>query len=214
MIQVAPSILAADFARLGDELARTEQSGSDLVHFDVMDGVFVPNISFGLPVLESIRKHSTLPFDVHLMIADPIRYVERFAAAGADGITFHVESESDTAACLREIRRAGKRTGLSLRPGTSVESLFPYLEDTNLVLVMTVEPGFGGQSFLVPMLDKIAALREYAERHGLSYDIEVDGGINRETAKLCVDAGANILVAGSFLYGAADMKAAVASLKS
>ena len=213
-MKISASILAADFAKLGEELTRTEQSGADMLHFDVMDGVFVPNISFGLPVLHSIRSHTNLYFDTHLMITDPLRYIDAFADAGADGITVHLESQSDPAACLKAIHAKGKQAGLSIRPKTPVEALFPYLHETDLVLVMTVEPGFGGQSFMPDMLSKITELRQYAAREKLSFDIEVDGGINPATAGLCVAAGANVLVAGSNLYGAADMGQAVAALRA
>lgn len=209
---ISASILAADFARLGEELTRTKDCGAQMAHIDVMDGVFVPNISFGLPVLKSIRPHSDLFFDTHLMIIDPQRYVADFAKAGADGITIHVESNSDTAACLQAIHACGKRAGISVKPATPVEAVYPYLQDTDMVLIMTVEPGFGGQGFLHETLPKIAALRDYITKHNLAIDIEVDGGINAQTAKLCRDAGANVLVAGSYLYGAADMKQAAASL--
>lgn len=184
-----------------------------MLHLDVMDGVFVPNISFGLPVLSSLRPCDGLYFDTHLMITDPIRYIDAFIDAGSDGVTVHFESESDPAACLRAIRARGRRAGISLRPGTPAEKLFPLLPGADLALVMTVEPGFGGQSFMGDMIPKISALREFAEREGLSFDIEVDGGINAATGKLCADAGADILVAGSYLFGASDMGAAVRALK-
>ncbi len=208
-IRISPSLLAADFTCLDRELARMERAGADMLHLDVMDGVFVPNISFGLPVIASIRRATSLPFDLHLMIADPLRYVPAFAEAGADMITFHLESNSDPAETIAAIHAAGRQAGLSVRPGTPVEALFPFLDTLDLALIMSVEPGFGGQSFLSDTPDRIRALRGRAP--GLP--INVDGGINAKTAALCRDAGADILVSGSFLFGAEDAAAAVASLR-
>ena len=212
-ILISPSILAADFTVLGAEIARMEKAGADMLHIDVMDGVFVPNISFGLPVIKSIRKSTGLFFDVHLMICDPLAYVERFAAAGADGITFHFESRSCPEKGVDAIRAAGKKVGVSIRPGTPVSAVLPLLEKIDMLLIMTVEPGFGGQSFMMDTLEKIRTVREYATECKIPLDIQVDGGINGETARLATKAGANVLVAGSYLFRSGDAKAAVASLR-
>ncbi len=193
---ISPSLLAADFSCLDREIARMEKAGADCLHLDIMDGVFVPNISFGVPVVSSIRKTTGIPFDLHLMIADPFSYAEPFAKAGADWITFHLESNSDPRKTIDEIHRLGKKAGLSIRPGTPAEELFPYLDSLDMALVMSVEPGFGGQQFLDSCLPKITAIRERAPHLRIS----VDGGINIETGRLCRDAGADMLVAGSFLF--------------
>lgn len=212
-VLISPSILAADFTRLGQEIARMEQAGADMLHIDVMDGVFVPNISFGLPVVKSIRRVTGLFFDVHLMIQNPAAYVERFAAAGADGITFHLEAESDPAEVIRKIRGTGKKVGISIRPATAFSEIRPFLEQIDMVLVMTVEPGFGGQSFMTDMLEKIRAIRGYAEENELSLDIEVDGGINEKTAAVAAKAGANVLVSGSYVFHSADAQKTMSLLR-
>jgi ribulose-phosphate 3-epimerase len=214
MVQVAPSILSADFARLADDCRRLVTPDNPMLHVDVMDGVFVPNLSLGIPVLKSLAK--ALPeaiYDVHLMIVDPARYVQRFAEAGADYITVHYEAESPVRAALRAIREAGCKPGLSLRPGTAVEQLFPLLDECDLVLVMSVEPGFGGQHFMPGAPARISALRREACRRGLRLRLEVDGGINETTAPLCIEAGADILVAGSAVFSAADPAAMIRRLK-
>ena len=204
MVKIAPSILAADFARLGEEIAGVETA--DYLHFDVMDGVFVSNISIGLPVLESVRRITDMTLDVHLMITSPARYVSRFAGAGGDIVVFHVEAETaeNTRTAISEIHALGKRAGLSVKPGTPADSLLPYIEDLDLVLVMTVEPGFGGQEFMPGMLAKIERLKQIIDSRSLNCEIEVDGGINVETAKMCAQAGANVLVAGSDIFRSAD----------
>jgi len=212
---VSPSILSADFAHLGSDCRTVLDAGAQMLHYDVMDGHFVPNISFGVPVLKSL--HKALPdafYDVHLMIDDPLTYAEPFAKAGASLITFHLECGCDTAATLARIKALGCKTGLSVKPHTSVQALFPYLDQLDLALVMSVEPGFGGQKFMPMALDKIRALREEIDRRGLSCLVEVDGGVDAVTGPACVEAGADVLVAGSAVFGAADPAAAVAGLKA
>lgn len=215
MAMVSPSILSADFAHLGSDCRAVLDAGAQMLHYDVMDGHFVPNISFGMPVLKSL--HKALPdafYDVHLMIDDPLTYAEPFAKAGASLITFHLECGCDTAATLARIKALGCKTGLSVKPHTSVQALFPYLDQLDLALVMSVEPGFGGQKFMPMALDKIRALREEIDRRGLSCLVEVDGGVDAVTGPACVEAGADVLVAGSAVFGAADPAAAVAGLKT
>lgn len=209
---ISASILSADFACLGDEIERAVSHGCDMIHFDVMDGHFVPNISYGVPVLKSLKKCTDKPYDVHLMISNPIDYVDAFADAGADIITFHVEADSDIAATIEKVKARGIKVGLTLKPATPAEEVFPYINDIDMVLVMTVEPGFGGQSFMSDMLDKISAIREKAVELGKDLDIEVDGGIDGTTAPLVKAAGANVLVSGSYLFKAKDIDSAVASL--
>ena len=215
MAMVSPSILSADFAHLGSDCRAVLDAGAQMLHYDVMDGHFVPNISFGVPVLKSL--HKALPdafYDVHLMIDDPLTYAEPFAKAGASLITFHLECGCDTAATLARIKALGCKTGLSVKPHTSVQALFPYLDQLDLALVMSVESGFGGQKFMPMALDKIHALREEIDRRGLSCLVEVDGGVDAVTGPACVEAGADVLVAGSAVFGAADPAAAVAGLKA
>lgn len=215
MLQIAPSILAADFSALGADCSRILAAGADCLHFDVMDGTFVPNISVGLPVLNGLAKAVPAVYDVHLMIQRPAEYVQRFADAGADWITFHVEADGDPETILDAIHAAGKKAGVSVRPGTPAEAVFPLLPKLDLVLVMSVEPGFGGQKFMPAALGKIRALRAEALRTGCTgVQIEVDGGINDVTGAQCAAAGADILVAGSALFGAADPAAAVRSLRA
>lgn len=214
-MKISPSLLAADFARLGEELKEIEAAGADMLHLDVMDGVFVPNISFGMPVIASLRKVSRLFFDVHIMIVDPIRYIDSLAKAGADGITFHVEAAEDVGAVIRKIKDHGLKAGLTLRPGTPVEEVLPWLPRLDLLLVMTVEPGFGGQSFMAGMMDKVSAIRREARRLGREdLLIQVDGGVDRDTAAACGRAGANCLVAGSAIFGKADYAAQVAAIRA
>lgn len=213
MVKVAPSMLSADFSKLGSELSMVERSGADWVHLDVMDGAFVPNITFGAPVVKAIRPYTDLPFDVHLMIQDPIRYVKDFADAGADYITVHVEAEGDIKGAIAKIRELGKHPGISLNPDTPVESLTEFLPLVDLVLVMTVQPGFGGQKFRENGPGKISALRKMADATGRDIVISVDGGINRDTGKRCADAGADVLVAGSFLFKMKDMSPEIALWK-
>ena len=211
--KVSASILSADFGNLEKELRRAEESGCDLIHFDVMDGHFVPNLSYGVPVLKSIRHCCSIPFDVHLMITDPLKYIDAFADAGADHITFHEEIEGDVREVIEKIRSRGLTAGMSVKPHTPVEKVYEYLDALDMVLIMTVEPGFGGQGFIPETLDKISALRDEITRRGLAVDIEVDGGIGYNTSPKVREAGANVLVSGSYLFKAEDMAAAVQSLK-
>ena len=204
LIKIAPSILSADFTRLGAEIESVRDA--DYLHFDVMDGIFVPNISVGIPVLESVRKFTAMTLDVHLMITEPVRYVKCFCDAGADLVVIHAEADTPerTAEALDIIRDCGKMPGLSLKPKTPVDVILPYIDSLELVLVMTVEPGFGGQKFMTDQLDKIKALRTLISDRNLRCELEVDGGINTETARLTVGAGADVLVAGSAVFGAPD----------
>jgi len=215
MLKIAPSILAADFDRLGEEVEDIRRSGADLVHFDVMDGLFVPNISIGIPVLESLRRETTLPIDVHLMVDRPIRFARTFCVSGADHVTVHVEADTVEAnlKAIEQIHAMGKTAGISLKPGTPALAAEPFLKVSDMILVMTVEPGFGGQSFMTDMLPKITALRQRLDEVNPACDIEVDGGINAQTAALVRRAGANVLVAGSFVFSSADRAAAIAALR-
>lgn len=209
---VSASILSADFLNLGSEIKRAEDAGCRYIHFDVMDGVFVPNISYGLPVLKAVAREARSVLDVHLMITDPIKYVEKFAEKGADIITFHLESESDTAETIKKIHSIGKKAGLAIKPKTSVSEAEKYIDMIDMLLVMTVEPGFGGQGFMQDMPEKITAAKKFISERGLAVPIEVDGGINNNTAELVKNAGADILVAGSYLFKSSDIKTAVHSL--
>lgn len=207
---VSASILSADFLNLGSEIKRAEAAGCRYIHFDVMDGVFVPNISYGLPVLKAVAGAARSILDVHLMITDPLKYVERFAEKGADIITVHIESESDTAETIEKIHSLGKKAGLAIKPKTPVSAAEKYIDIIDMLLIMTVEPGFGGQGFMSDMPDKIERARKLIG--GRAVPIEVDGGINGSTAELVKNAGADILVAGSYLFKAQDMSAAVKGL--
>lgn len=213
MAIISPSILSADFCRLEEDCRRVLDAGAEMLHYDVMDGHFVPNISFGVPVLASL--HRGMPsafFDVHLMISHPLAYVDAFAKAGADLINFHLESEDDPGAVLDAIRAAGCKAGMTIKPGTPAEALSPWLDRLDLVLVMSVEPGFGGQKFQSSALRKLEALKAEREARGLQFLLEVDGGVNAETAPFCVEAGADVLVAGSAVFSAADPAAEVRAL--
>ncbi|NLU45722.1 MAG: ribulose-phosphate 3-epimerase [Euryarchaeota archaeon] len=209
MTKVAPSMLSADFSRLGEELRRIEQAGADWAHIDVMDGVFVPNITIGPSVIGSIRHISEMPFDVHLMIRDPLRYVDAFTEAGADMLTVHAEAEGSIPETLRRIRDNGVAAGITLNPPTPIAELDRYLADVDLVLIMTVQAGFGGQQFKEDCLHKIEYVRRWADDHNPGLEISVDGGINRLTGRRAVEAGATVLAAGSSLFGAADMAAEI-----
>ncbi len=208
-MKVSPSILTCDFAHIIEELQYVKNSGADMVHLDVMDGVFVPNLTFGPPVLACMRPHSDQFFDVHLMMEQPRRLLPAFAKAGADLLNVHLECADDIDGCLADIHDLGKKAAITLKPATPAEAAFPYLDRVDMVLVMTVEPGFGGQSFMADMLPKIAALRQEIDRRGLAVEIQVDGGINADTAALVAEAGADIVVMGSALFNAKDPVALV-----
>lgn len=197
---LAPSILAADFWRLGEQIQEAENAGAQYLHIDVMDGVFVPSVSFGMPVIQTIRKHTGLFFDVHLMIEKPERYLQEFAECGADLINFHLEATEDVRGTIAKIRSLGKKAGITIKPATSVDALDTYLELVDMVLVMTVEPGFGGQKLMSGCLDKVKELRSMVVKRGLDIDIEVDGGITADNVELALQAGANVIVAGSAVF--------------
>ena len=215
MTKIAASILSADFADLAADCQRLLNQGTDLLHFDVMDGHFVPNISFGAPVLECL--HKALPevfYDVHLMISDPVRYAPDFAKAGANLITFHLEAVPDAVPeTIAAIRAVGCQVGISIKPGTPAEAVYPYLDDLDLVLVMSVEPGFGGQKFMADMMPKVQEIRRYIDAMNPGCELEVDGGVDPATCKICVASGANVLVAGSAVYKAADIPARIRELR-
>lgn len=213
MIKIAPSILSADFAKLADEVKEVEAAGADWIHIDVMDGHFVPNITLGPVVVEALRPVTELPLDVHLMIENPDAYIEQFAKAGADYITVHVEACKHLHRTIQLIRSYGVKPGVVLNPHTPVEMIYHVLEDIDLVLFMTVNPGFGGQKFIHQVLPKVKQLSEHLKENGLSIDIEIDGGVNEETIKPCVEAGANVFVAGSAIYNAKDRKEALQNIK-
>ncbi|WP_042471816.1 ribulose-phosphate 3-epimerase [Bacillus ndiopicus] len=214
MIKIAPSILAANFAKLGQEVKEVEAAGAELIHIDVMDGHFVPNISFGSIVLDAIRPLTSLPLDVHLMIENPDQYIEQFAKAGADYITVHVEACRHLHRTIQLIRSYGVKPGVVLNPHTPIESIQHVLEDIDMVLFMTVNPGFGGQKFISSVVPKIAALSKIIKERGLTIDIEIDGGITAETIVPCAQAGANIFVAGSAIYNQEDRTAALQQIKA
>ncbi|MGT2744708.1 ribulose-phosphate 3-epimerase [Streptococcus phocae subsp. phocae] len=212
-LKIAPSILAADYANFANELARIEQTDAEYVHIDIMDGQFVPNISFGADVVASMRKHSKLVFDCHLMVVNPERYVDAYAQAGADIMTIHVESTLHSHGALQKIKAAGMKAGIVINPGTQVSAIEPVLPLVDQVLIMTVNPGFGGQAFIPECLDKVALVAKMRSEKGLSFDIEVDGGVDDKTINACYKAGANVFVAGSYLFKADDLVSQVQTLR-
>ena len=213
MIKISPSLLSCDFSRVGEEIQTV--ATADYLHFDVMDGVFVPNITIGFPVLESVRNITNIPLDVHLMIAEPSRYAARFAEAGADIVTFHVEAgdPADIARAIAGVHSAKKRVGIALKPATPYEVVIPYISLLDMIVVMTVEPGFGGQRFMSDHMSKLRQLRELIDERNTDCELEVDGGVNPETAKICIENGANVLVAGNDVFKASDRAARILQLR-
>ena len=211
--KIAPSILAADYANFASELKRIEETSAEYVHIDIMDGQFVPNITFGADVVASMRKHSKLVFDCHLMVVNPERFVDAFAQAGADSMTVHAESTLHIHGALQKIKKAGMKAGVVINPGTPVSAIEPVLSLVDQVLIMTVNPGFGGQAFIPEMLEKVQKVAKIRDEKGYDFDIEVDGGVDNKTIKACYQAGANVFVAGSYLFKASDLTAQVETLR-
>ena len=214
MIKISPSILSCDYGKMAEELKSMEECNVELMHIDVMDGHFVPNITLGAPVVKCIKKYTSVPFDVHLMISKPIDYIDDFCKAGADLISFHIESDSPVQETIERIKANGIKAAIAIKPKTPAEEVLPYLDRLDMVLVMTVEPGFGGQSFMYDMMDKASRIREEITKRGLNVDIEVDGGINKETIAVAAEAGANVFVSGSALFSSEDRKATVEEFKT
>ena len=213
MIKISPSILSADFSKLGEEIRKVDEAGAEMIHIDVMDGHFVPNLTFGAPVVTSLRKVSKKVFDVHLMVQNPQDYIVSFANAGADIFTFHVETAPHLHRIIQNIKENGMKAGIALNPGTPLSTITEILSEVDMVLLMTVNPGFGGQKFIPSVLKKIKALKKMIVEENLHVDIQVDGGINKETAPQVINAGANILVAGSAIYGSDDIKKSIEELR-
>ena len=215
-IQISPSILSADFSQLGKEIKRLEEGGADLIHVDVMDGHFVPNLTIGPPVIKALKKNCSIKFDVHLMISPVHKYIEAYSDAGADIITIHPEATDDLSASISKIKELKKKAGVSLNPETKVELIKDYLDQIDLVLIMSVNPGFGGQKFMPEVLNKIKKLKEFQKDRNLDFDIEIDGGINFENSKIAIEAGANILVSGTTVFKSnnGDIKKNIDTLKS